>query len=724
MPSWTSKPVSAFARFPPRLQEAIVSRLGFSSLRPVQELAAEALLSGKNAVVLAPTAGGKTEAAMFPVIAELMEKPVAGVGALYVAPIKALLNNQEDRLGTYTEMVGLRRFVWHGDTSQATKSAFIREPTELLMTTPESLEVMLISPRVPAPRLFAELRYVVIDEVHALAGTDRGAHLMSVLERLVSMGKRDVQRVGLSATVGNPDTILGWMKGSSQREGVVIDPPKQPMQRRITVSLQGDVLDIAKEAAALADGKKSLFFCQTRALSEVVAERMKARGTDVFVHHSSISLEERRLAEERFVSGTNTCIVCTSTLELGIDVGDLDAVFQANAPSTVSSFLQRIGRTGRRPGQVANMAFLCEETEALLLSMALVELARAGWVEPVPALNRCWPVLVQQLMAMSLQFGAISADDAWVQLSRVADFQGIRRDEFDGLLKFLVERQFLFESAGKLSIGDRAERLFGRKNFSELYGVFSSPVMYRVLSGAQDIGTIEPTFVERLVEGMSAFLLAGRPWVVEQVVHPEREVHVKPAPAGRKPTWGGFLPQMLGQEVCQQVRAILESSEPLRYLHPTAVSALDELRANVGQLLRRVGPAIQIDADGQALWWTFAGGRANYTLKYALELTQGWKVVADNFHLKISGAGLTHTSLEAALDALAKPVFWEDPERLRALRARLPPFRLSKFQEALPEDTVSEMLAAFFIDVPGVQRVIDASRQPRASVRRSPTNRD
>jgi ATP-dependent Lhr-like helicase len=206
--------VSAFARFPPRLQQAIVARLGWTALRPVQELAGEAILDGKNVIVLAPTAGGKTEAAIFPVLAGLLERPLESVGAIYVAPIKALLNNQEERLGTYTEMVGLRRFVWHGDVKDAERKRFAREPAELLMTTPESLEVMLVSPRVPANRLFSDLRFVIIDEVHALAGTDRGAHLVSVIERILRYTDNDVQRIGLSATVGEPEAILDWLQAT------------------------------------------------------------------------------------------------------------------------------------------------------------------------------------------------------------------------------------------------------------------------------------------------------------------------------------------------------------------------------------------------------------------------------------------------------------------------------------------------------------------------------
>ena len=214
---------SAFSRFPDRLQSAITSRLGWTSLRPVQELAGHAILDGYNTIVLAPTAGGKTEASMFPLLAQMVEKEPTGVGILYIAPIKALLNNQADRLGMYTEMLGLSRFLWHGDIKAGEKKAFRKQPSTLLMTTPESLEVMLMSPSVPHAEIFADLRAIVIDEVHALAGSDRGAHLMSVLERLIRVSANDVQRVGLSATVGNPDTILDWLQGTSNRPRCKVD---------------------------------------------------------------------------------------------------------------------------------------------------------------------------------------------------------------------------------------------------------------------------------------------------------------------------------------------------------------------------------------------------------------------------------------------------------------------------------------------------------------------
>lgn len=699
--------MSTFARFPPLLQNAIVSRLGWTSLRPVQELAGEAILEGRNAVVLAPTAGGKTEASMFPVLASLLAEPREGVGAVYVAPIKALLNNQEERLGLYTEMVGLRRFVWHGDVLDSARKRFLREPAELLMTTPESLEVMLLSPRVPVAKLFAHLRFLVVDEVHALSGTDRGAHLLSVFERVARFSVHDVQRIGLSATVGNPEAILGWLQGTSRRERALVKPQAPPTKRELAILHRGSTGELARDAARRAQGKKSLFFCQTRAMTEAVADHMAGQGIDVFVHHSSVSLEERRRAEERFQHGTNACIVATSTLELGIDVGDLDLVFQAGAPSTVSSFIQRMGRTGRRAGSVANTTFLCEEDEAVVQAIALVELARDGWVEPVRVESRCWPVFVHQLLALTLQFGGISRENAWTQLSRVPDFAGFAQEEFEALVQHLLAREYLFQAGGLVSFGARAEREFGRRNFLEMYAVFSSPVLYRVRTATgTEIGSVEQDFAERLVHEMSSFLLGGRAWLVDQVSHADREVRVSPAPRGTKPSWGGFVPQLLSYELWRRMRGVLTSDAEFPYLHTTAAARLSEKRDELGALLRRGSFAVQ--SDGAAVrWWTFAGGRVNYTLKFAVELLTGWKVVADNLVLRVEGDGLGVDPLRGHLKQLAGREFWIDAELQRRAPAPAP-----RAPPRLPPEQVPGRPARG--SAGGVARRIPARSNPRA----------
>lgn len=701
--------MSIFHQFPDRLQHAIANTLGFTSLRPVQELAGEQILAGKNAVVLAPTAGGKTEASMFPVIAGLLEETPRGVGAIYVAPIKALLNNQAERLGQYTQMVGLDRFVWHGDATQSEKAKFIKEPTELLMTTPESLEVMLMSPRVPVKKIFQDLRYVVIDEIHAFAGTDRGAHLMSVLERLQLSSEKDIQRIGLSATVGNPEQIAVWIGGSSGRESCVVDPPKPVGKRKLTIRLMDDVADLAREAVRESKGNKSLFFCQSRSLSEQVADKMRGESVDVFVHHGSVSLEERQAAEKRFETGTNACIVCTSTLELGIDVGGLDLTFQANAPSTVSSFLQRMGRTGRREGTVANMSFLCDEPVAVVQATAICLLAGEKWVEPVKDERRCWPVLVHQMLALTFEHGGISRERCWDVLSRAKDFRDITRQEFDALVDYMLTCDFLFESGGLLSMGTKAEKIFGKKNFMELYAVFSTPVLYRVhTETGRDLGSLEQNFVDRLVDSMSCFLLGGRAWMVLSVNHEEKIVRVQGAPRGKKPSWGGFIPQHLGFEVCQKMAQVLTEDVQYAFVDERGLAAINEWRGDLGELLKRRSDSLQQDDKG-VMWWTFAGGRINQTLKYALEWKEGWKIIADNFSLRVTGNGVSGESVRKAIHGMRAEGFWDDKETKEKLLAKVPEYRLSKFQRALPPKFEVEMVGEYLLDFVGARDFVGGS---------------
>lgn len=700
--------MTTFARFAPPLQAAIVSRLGWSSLRPVQELAGAAILDGHNAVVLAPTAGGKTEASMFPALSILLTEAPAPVGAIYLAPIKALLNNQADRLGLYTEMVGLDRFLWHGDVDASARRGFLEQPTDLLMTTPESLEVMLASSKVSIPKLFAALRLVVVDEVHALAGTDRGAHMMSVLERIADHSRHDVQRVGLSATVGNPDVILGWLRGTSRRTGVVIDPPKEPRRRQLAVQLEGDDHVLASQAAAMAAGKKTLFFCESRALTEHLADRMRDRGTDVFVHHSSVSLAERRLAEERFHGGGSAAIVCTSTLELGIDVGDLDQVFQANAPATVSSFLQRMGRTGRRADTVANTTFFCDEPEAVLQAIALIELAKDGWVESIPPQARCWPVLVHQLLAFTLEAGGVRRADAHRRLLRLPDLGAITAAELDAVIDHMIATGYLELADGLLTMGATAERVYGRKNFQELYAVFSSPQLYRVLGpGGSEIGSLDQNFVDTLVEDMTAFLLGGRAWIVGVIDHQQRTISATPAPRGKKPAWGGFAPKMLGFELCQRIKQVLTTDATYAYLSEPAAIALAQFRDEYSALVGRTEHAIQEDADGLR-WWTYAGGAINQTLKYALAELTGWKVMADSFRLRFEGPDVAIAPLLAAVRRLSEPALWDDLGLWQRILAAIPPYRFSKFQPALPGRYQHELVGRYLLDLEATRRFVAA----------------
>lgn len=695
--------MSVFQRFHPRLQQAIVNRLGWRSLRPVQELAAEAILAGQNAVVLAPTAGGKTESAFFPILSELLRQPVTGTQCLYVAPVRALLNNQEERLGVYAEMVGLSRFKWHSEARPKDKQAFLREPGELLMTTPESLEVMLISPGVQVEQIFANLRYVVVDEIHALADCDRGSHLLAVLERLRQLSGFDFQRVGLSATVGNFGEILSWLQGSSMHPGVVIQPPQPVSKKKIEVKFL-DELELAQEVGRRAYGKKSLFFTDSRRRAETVARSLADKGVNIYVHHASISRDERELAEQKVSQGKNVAIVCTSTLELGIDVGELDLIFQAEAPATVASFLQRMGRTGRREGSIANTTFLTTQAETMLQAIALVELAREHWVENVRLDFSAWHILVHQLMAMCLQSGAVRRSQVWQTLSSASCFRDIPEVAFHQLVDFLKSADYLSEESGLLSMGIQAEKTFGRKKFLELYSVFTSPVAYKVLRmDGQMLGSIDWQFAGA-VELDSSFLLAGQGWIVRRIGHSEKTLWVEKAPAGKAPKWGGFAPLMLSYRLCRKIRDILTDTREYPYCDAATLKRLYALRQERYYLANHFAP-LQVVGQ-QLIWWTYAGGRVNSTLRYALAYELGCEITSNNYCLRFDIDVLSERTIRARIGDMSQVGYWQDPKRMEAIRRQLPALRLSKYQPCLPEQLQGELLAKEFLDLSEAQTFI------------------
>src|SRR5262249_3043974 len=275
----------------------------------------------------------------------------------------ALLNNVLPRLQTYTGWLGRRAALWHGDVNASARRSILREPPDLLLTTPESIEAMLVSTNVDHRKAFGALRAVIVDEVHAFAGDDRGWHLLAVLERLARLADRDLQRIGLSATVGNPEHLLGWLQGTGQgrRPAVLVNP--SPAARvpegavDVEIDYVGSIPNAAKVIAGLHRGEKRLVFCDSRRLVEELGAALQERGIRTYLSHASLSAEERQRSEHAFASERDCVIVATSTLELGIDVGDLDRVIQLNAAPSVASFLQRIGRAGRRDGGTRRCLF-------------------------------------------------------------------------------------------------------------------------------------------------------------------------------------------------------------------------------------------------------------------------------------------------------------------------------------------------------------------------------
>jgi len=698
--------MDAFDRLSPALQYQIVNDLGWTDLRPVQRQSIDAILDGANCVILAPTAGGKTEAAFFPLLSLMDTEDQAAPSVLYIAPIRALLNNQEARLQRLTNLIGRKAFKWHGDVGASARKRYIREPADILAITPESLEAMLVSTWVPAAELLRKVRAVVIDEVHSFAADDRGGHLLSVLERIQRITNHDIQRIGLSATVGNPGDICRWLSGSSERYQRVVDPGGASTEPDLLLDYVGTLANAAVVIERLYPGSKRLVFADSRRKVEELGRELGRHDVEVHVTHSSLAVSERQAAERAFEEGDNCVIVATSAMELGIDVGNVDHVLQIDAPSTVSSFLQRMGRTGRRPGTRANCTFMATKDDALLLAAALIRLRSQGYIEPVTPSTRASHLLAHQIMALSLQYGGVPADRWWPSVRGAACFADLDDTDRAELLDHMLAEDILADVDGRLILSDHGQKLYGGRNFMDLYVVFSTPPIFRVMAGRTEIGTVDAHFVQLRKADEFTFVLAGRAWRVTHIDWRRGICTVEPAPEAGYPSWLGD-PRFLSWAVCQAMREILVSEDHDAVWTRRACRVVDTLRAEYDFLHDE--PAPLVDERDIIRWWTFAGGRANNLLAHLLEAELGSKVTASNTAVTCSeDAGKSLVAVRQAVAALSEPGRFSKAAARRAA-AGAARGRISKFQPCLPEGLELELLAEATVASDGAAEVLARS---------------
>ncbi|HUY48779.1 MAG TPA: DEAD/DEAH box helicase [Streptosporangiaceae bacterium] len=702
-------------RLHPALVHHIVNSLGWQSLRALQDEAAGPVLDGTDALLLAPTAGGKTEAAVFPLLTAMEQQRWSGLSVLYVCPLKALLNNLLPRLETYTGWLGRRAAIWHGDVTASARQRILRESPDVLLTTPESLEAMLISLKVEHGRLFTDLRAIVVDEVHAFAGDDRGWHLLAVLERLTRVTGRPIQRIGLSATVGNPADMLRWLQGSgrTERSGIVVSPEAwtaagalpaagtsgrdtragaAPPPGDIELDYVGSVSNAATVIASLHRGEKRLVFCDSRQLVEEIGAALRERGVTTFLSHASLPIDERHRAEQAFAEARDCVIVATSTLELGIDVGDLDRVIQVNAPPSVAAFLQRIGRTGRRPGTSRNCLFLALNPGPLMWAAGLLHLWGQGYVEPVVPPPEPRHIVAQQLLALCLQEHRIGSR-LWVQAwNGLVPFDR----SAEPILRHLVEQGFIDADGELLFIGPAAEQRFGHRHFMGMTAAFTAPPQFTVLSGRQEIGRTDPMLLTEKTDGPRLLLLGGRSWRVTWTDWKRRRCYVEPAEGGGKARW--LTPGVSGASfaLARAVREVLLGADPPVALTQRAKRVLAEVRDEHVPAVHPGGTVITRSGE-DVRWWTWAGYRANATLAATLS------------HLTDSVQRFDDASIRMRTDLTLE--MWkagtaDAPERLclpdmdqRALKGL-------KFNEALPERLATATLAARLADLDSASLVL------------------
>ena len=610
--------MNVFERYAPFIQDYIY-RSGWQSLRGVQNAAGEAIFgTEENVLLTASTASGKTEAAFFPILSLLDENPSKTVGVLYIAPLKALINDQFGRLSELCEEEGIVVTRWHGDAAVSRKQKLLRHPSGILQITPESLEAMLINKHMEIPSLFGDLRFIVIDEIHSLLRADRGLQTFCLIERLCRLAGCSPRRIGLSATIGNPEDAGRFLAAGSGRGTIIprFDGGREvwrlSMEHFYNTEPQADdglaipadtpVMEPATDHAPQgADpgigyifehtrGKKCLVFTNSREECESVCQSLRQyceanHEPDRFlIHHGNLSASYRESAEEEMKDDDSLMSVCaTATLELGIDIGRLERAFQIDAPFTVSGFLQRMGRTGRR-GDPPEMWFVMREDHQearamlpdtipwyLVQGIALVQLyAEERFVEP-PRMDRLpYSLLYHQTMSTLASCGEMTPSALASRVLTLSCFHRVTQDDYRLLLHHLLETDHIQRTEqGGLILGLAGERVVSQYKF---YAVFQENIEYTVHAGSEQLGTIvkPPPVGDKIA-------IAGRVWVVDEVDHKRRDVYCTLV-KGNIPAFFGLVAGDIHTRILEKMQEVLSGDRQYPYLMPHARCRLAQAR--------------------------------------------------------------------------------------------------------------------------------------------------
>ena len=734
-----------FERYAPFVQDYIY-RNRWENLRAIQVAAANAIFNTDDNVLLsASTASGKTEAAFFPIITLFSENPPTSVGCVYIGPLKALINDQFMRLTDLCDQAGIPVWHWHGDVAQTHKNRLMKRPSGILQITPESLEALLLHKHSAIPKLFGDLRFVVIDEIHSLLRGDRGGQTLCRSERLGRLAGVNPRRIGLSATIGEPARTGELLSSGTGRRTIIPKLEAKGVKWRLSMEhfyikeeqAESDAADIdalpvleekTDTAPANADpglgyifehtaGKKCLVFSNSREECEAVTTTLRQycelrNEPDRFlIHHGNLSSAYRETAEE-VMKDDSQCMttVTTSTLELGIDIGRLERAFQIDAPWTVSSFLQRMGRTGRRE-LPPEMWFVMREDEPearallpatipwkLVQGIALVQLyMEERWVEP-PRLDRLpYSLLYHQTMATLASSGEMAPRNLAEKVLSLSYFHRVSQDDYKLLLRHLLQHEHLQKTEqGGLIIGLNGEKIINSYKF---YGVFKENEEYTVRCETQELGTIvsPPPIGEKIA-------IAGHVWTVLDVDHKRHLVYCEQV-KGKIPAYFGLCAGDLHTRIVQRMRGVLQESCSYPYLMKNAVKRLEAARIAARAGGMDVNPLINLGGNVWCLtpWlgtYPFITLERILRLKCAESLGLRNLDTARPFYMQFNmdaDAEDFHAVLKAEL---AKPI-----EPLDLLYPNeLPLF--DKYDEFLPPDLVRKGFAYGVLDVEEVRDTV------------------
>ncbi|MDI3288334.1 DEAD/DEAH box helicase [Polyangium sp. 15x6] len=635
----------------------------WTELRDLQERAIEPILSANKDVILsAATASGKTEAAFFPICTHVLGEPASGVRVLAVSPLKALINDQYRRLTDLCDRLGLAVHRWHGDVSQDKKRRLLADPSGVLIITPESLEALFVVHGSHIPRLFGSLSFVVVDELHAFIGSERGRQLQSLLHRVERAIRRRVPRVALSATLGDMELAAEYLRtaGGTSVERIVSQQGGAELKLQVrgyrTKEPDPEALDAAEDAHAIAEhifktlrGSTNLIFANRRSDVEQFADLLARRceqerlPVEFFAHHGSLAKELRENAEARLRDETRPAnVVCTSTLEMGIDIGQVQSVAQIGAPVSVSSLRQRLGRSGRKGGPAVLRMYVREPevTERtppqdmiraeLVQAIAMVNLlVRDRWCEP-PAVGALHlSTLIQQVLSLIAERGGASAVSAHQTLCETGPFTGIPRSTFATLLRVMGSHDLVVQSSdGTLLHGRVGERIVGHFSF---FTAFHTPEEWRLVSGSKTLGTLPIDYP--VLEGMF-LIFAGKRWRITGIDEERKVLDLVQAKGGKVPSWSG-VGGLVHDRVRQEMLAVYQSVEVPIYLDTRARDLLEEGRTNFVRL--GLYERALLECAGDTVLFAWVGDRVMNTLVAQL-VARRLEAVRDGVAITIPGA--------------------------------------------------------------------------------------
>ncbi len=611
-----------FDRFPTFIKEFIYSH-SWENLRDVQIAAAQTVFETENNLLLtSSTASGKTEAVFFPILTDIFENPPQSIGVIYIAPLKSLINDQFFRIQELLDQTDIKVTHWHGDVAQSKKKILLDNPQGILQITPESLEAMLINRHNDIKRLFEDLRFVVIDEIHTLAGTDRGNQIICQLSRLESIIGKSPRRIGLSATVGDPEQVADWLNYGTGRR---IDVPifeREKNRWRLGMEhfyIQNSDFEQTKEKSKAlgkatfdagyeyiydcAKGQKSLVFSNSREETEYVCATLrqiadKKGEQDVFlIHHGNLSAALREEAERKMKDEEIYAVTCaTVTMELGVDIGRLERIIQVNSPHTVSGFLQRLGRSGRR-GQPPEMIVVFREEEPLpnaplpqlipwelIRAIAIVQLyIEERFIEPPRNKKEPFSLLFHQTLSVLASFGEMPPRALAEKMLSFPAFRHISKEAYKTLIVSMLNLDFLeMTEENGLIVGLAGEKLL---NSFKFYAVFSDSEDFTVRCESEEIGTITtaPPVGDR-------FALAGRVWEVVEFDMPHKLIYVKSVKGKMEVSWPGKYGEV-HTKILERMKQVLIEDTVYPYLQDNAAYRLEKARhtaRNTGMLERSI----------------------------------------------------------------------------------------------------------------------------------------